>query len=39
MDWSTLGDWGLVALGIAVLGLPVQIALGVALGVGRRGPV
>ena len=39
MDWSALGDWGLAALGIAVLGLPVQTALGFALAVGRRVPV
>lgn len=39
MDWSSLGDWGLVALGIAALGLPVQIALGSALATGRRVPV
>ncbi len=39
MDWSALGDWGLTALGIAALGLPVQVALGFALGLGRRVPV
>ncbi|MSQ00779.1 MAG: hypothetical protein EXR71_02675 [Myxococcales bacterium] len=39
MNWSALGEWGLAALGIAVLGLPVQTALGFALGVGRRVPV
>lgn len=39
MDWSALGTWGLAALGIAALGLPVQTALGVALGLGRRVPV
>lgn len=39
MDWSALGTWGLAALGIAALGLPVQTALGFALGLGRRVPV
>ncbi|MBM4390273.1 MAG: hypothetical protein FJ090_04055 [Deltaproteobacteria bacterium] len=39
MDWSALGDWGLAAMGIAAIGLPVQVAVGVAFGTRRNGPV
>ncbi len=39
MDWSALGDWGLAAMGIAAIGLPVQLAVGVALTMRRKGPV
>ncbi|GDX83268.1 hypothetical protein LBMAG42_50790 [Deltaproteobacteria bacterium] len=39
MDWSTLGQWGWLAIGIAGLGLPLQIILGFAIAAGRRVPV
>jgi hypothetical protein len=39
MDWSALGDLGTAAFGIAVVGLPVQLALAGAVAMGRRVPV
>lgn len=39
MDFQALGDLGIVALAVAALGLPIQLALGLALAGGRRVPV
>lgn len=39
MDWHTLGNGGLAAMGIAAIGLPVQVVIGLALGMRRRVPV
>jgi hypothetical protein len=39
MDLGSLGDLGIVALALAALGLPVQLAIGLAVGGGRRVPV
>lgn len=39
MDLYALGDLGIVALAVAALGVPIQIALGLALAGGRRVPV
>lgn len=39
MSFGELGDLGVVAVALAAVGLPIQLALGLSLGMGRRVPV